>query len=481
MKESGNSLTNAFRTLARVASVFLMFCMVAGCGPAGRDLVSGREERRTAEKRERAVEKGEAWRDSGKKQHKEPDFKTDFVDETLRVDLFHKGVADPGTERYVVDEMVNERMSWPGSRTVLFDPDDFGAHRFEVRDRESGKLIFAHGFGSLFSEWRTTDEAKKRMRTFSESVRFPRPKRPFLLDIQSRGRDNVMRTVSSFALDPADARKAVDPGGGEVRPLRLHGEREPHMALDVLIIADGYTEAEREKATMDGRRFADVLLNDRVFAEHREEINIWLLAPPSRDSGVTEPRKGIELDTPVGLSFNTLNSPRYMMTLENKKMRAWAALAPYDQLYLMSNTSRYGGGGIYNLYSTFPADNEYSEYVFIHEFGHSFGGLGDEYYGSPVATSDYYPEGVEPWEPNLTRFLEGRFKWSDMVSKDTPVPTPPDDERFSNRVGLFEGAGYIGKGMYRPALDCTMFSKAFQDFCPVCTRAMRRRLTRYTR
>ncbi len=482
MKDSVDFLEQAFRPVTRLAAAFFVWCMFAGCGPGGREVVTVRTEKRTLEKSARVGEESESVKpaDKGTRKYKEPDFETDFLDETLRVDLFHKGDADPGTEQYVLDEMINEGMGWPGSRTVLIDPDDLGEHRFEVRDRESCKLLFSHGFGSLFSEWRTTKEARKKKRTFHESVRFPRPRRPFVLEVQSRGRDNVMRPVSSFVLDPDDAVDAVDPGGGKVKPVKLHGKREPHKALDVLIIADGYTKAEEEKALMDGRRFAEVLLSDPVFVPHRDEINIWLLAPPSRDSGVTEPRKGIELDTPVGLSFNTLNSPRYMMTLENKKMRTWAALAPYDQLYLMSNTSRYGGGGIYNFYSTFPADNEYSEYVFIHEFGHSFGGLGDEYYSSPVATSDYYPEGVEPWEPNLTRFLKGRFKWSDMVSKETPVPTPPDAERFGDVVGLFEGGGYIGKGMYRPALDCTMFSKAFQDFCPVCTRAMRRRLTRYT-
>lgn len=465
--------------LAGALTVFLVW----GCAGGGKDVSSGgrdkaRVSKSTKTKGENSAE--EKARNTKEDKERSPAYKNDFVERTLRVDLVHKGSHDPSTESYEVDELVLEKGGWPGSRTVLVDPDDFGIHRFDVRDNVSKRLIFRQGFGSLFSEWQSTDEAKRRERAFSESVRFPRPKGPFILEIFTRRRDNTMRRVSRFVLDPGRAREAVDPGGGKVNPIRLHGKRPPNKALDVVIIADGYLAAEKEKALSDGRRFTEVLLKMKAFAKNSDGINVWLVTPPSKSSGVSEPRKGIELDTPVGLSFNTLGSPRYMMTLENKKMRAWAALAPYDQLYLMSNTSRYGGGGIYNLYSTFPADNEYSEYVYIHEFGHSFGGLGDEYYGSPVATTEFYPPGVEPWEPNLTRFLEGRYKWSDMVSKNTPIPTPPDPERFSGTVGLFEGAGYTGKGMYRPALDCKMFSKAYQPFCPVCLEMMKRRLTRYT-
>ena len=308
---------------------------------------------------------GNGSKGPGKGKASPPVFAKDFQDRTLRVDLVHRGMADPATERFEVERLVLEGGAWPGSRTVLVDPDDFGIHRFDVREKSTGRLLFRHGFGSLFSEWQTTGEAKKKARAFSESVRFPQPRRPFILEMFTRRKDNTMRRVSRFELDPSRAVAGKDPSGGTVKPKRVHGKRPPHRALDVLLIADGYTASEREAAERAGRRFAEVLLNTPPFARHREAINFWVLAPPSKGSGVSEPRKGLELDTPVGLSFNALGSPRYMMTLENKKLRAWAALAPYDQLYLMANTSRYGGGGIYNLYSTFPADNEFSEYVFV--------------------------------------------------------------------------------------------------------------------
>lgn len=407
-----------------------------------------------------------------------PDFARDFKDRTLRVDLVHLGTAT--RELYRVHGMVGEGR-WPGSRTVLVDPDDWGQHRFLVREQGTGRVIFRQGYGSLFGEWQTTDEAKSKLKTFSESVRFPMPKRPFRLELYSRDRKSVYKKVASFPVDPAVMRVMPMRRDPLLKPVALHKSGPSHLKLDVLILGDGYTAKEQQKLMYDARRYARVLLTSEPFAKHKNDINIWMLPVVSAASGVTEPRKGLIRNTALGLSFNTFNSPRYLMTLANKKMREVAAHAPYDQLYLMANTSRYGGGGIYNLYSVYPSDNEYDEYVYIHEFGHSFGGLGDEYYTSPVATNEMYPVGVEPWEPNLTRFLKGRFKWKALVTAGTPLPTPADAKRYSKVVGLFEGAGYTGKGMFRPALNCKMFSKAHIGFCPVCARAVERRMTRYTR
>ncbi len=399
-----------------------------------------------------------------------------FEDRTLRLDFVHEG--DWHHETYRLAGLVTEG-PWPGSKTVLLDPDDYGLHWMLVRDKLTGRAIFSQGYGSLFSEWQTTEEAKKTRARLAESQRIPVPKRPVVVELSSRGRDGRFRKVASFDIDPGDEHIRPFAADPNIKVLALHQSGKPATKLDVLIVPDGYRKEDEAKMLADGRRFARVFLASPPYAKHTDEINVWLVVAFSKDRGVSEPRKGRLLDTAVGLSFNTFDSPRYMMTVKNGALRRVAAHAPYDQLYLMANTSRYGGGGIYNLYSTFPADNEYSEYVFIHEFGHSFGGLGDEYYSSPVSTNEMYPPGVEPWEPNLTRWIGHRLKWK--VTAGVPIPTPPDKKRYGNVVGLFEGAGYTGKGMYRPALDCKMFSKAHRPYCPVCMSAVERRIARYAR
>jgi len=247
-----------------------------------------------------------------------------------------------------------------------------------------------------------------------------------------------------------------------------------------VILGDGYQAWQLSKYRQDAQRFIAQLLSTPPFSRYRHAINVWGVESPSRESGVDEPRKGIFRDTALSMSFNTFGSSRYLMTTDNKAVRDIAANAPYDVLYIMSNTSRYGGGGIYNLYASFVADNEYDEYIFIHEFGHSFGGLGDEYFTSSVVYNDMYPKGVEPWEPNITaQRRRGAVKWRRLIDPATPVPTPGKDARYSAAVGLFEGAGYAAKGLFRPAADCKMFDKGQKPFCPVCADAIAAIIERY--
>lgn len=401
-----------------------------------------------------------------------------FTGATLRVDLEHRG--NQAGETYRVTATVLEG-AWPGSRTRLVDPFDFGAHRFEVRDAETGALLYSRGFSSLFGEWVTTGEAKGAPKAFSESVRFPQPKRPFALILQSRQRSGTYVRVLETRLDPAGPAVIRWKARPDAEVLALSHSGAPADRLDVLVLGDGYTLAEREKFRRDAARFAEVLFADGSFGPHKHRMNVRALFVPSPVSGVSEPRKGLVKKTPLGLSFNTFDSPRYLMTEANLALRDLAAHAPYDALYLMANTSRYGGGGIYNLYATFPSDNEYDEYVFIHEFGHSFAGLGDEYYDSDVSydDSEFYPKGVEPWEPNITRHLGGRIKWRDLLSPGAPLPTP-NLPRHDGVVGLFEGAGYSAKGLYRSQWNCKMKGKGHAPFCKVCSGAIARMMDLYS-
>lgn len=394
-----------------------------------------------------------------------------FRDGALRVDLYHTGGL--GSESFSLDGVVREPL-WPGRRADLVDPTGFGQYRFRVRDARSHREIFSQGFASLMGEWVTTDEAGQLRRTMHESVRFPMPRAPVTVAVERRNREGELEEVYSVEVDPAS--RAVDwgvPAGFPVLDLAVAGP--PEDVLDVLILAEGYRADEVDKLRADARRFADILFEYEPYRSRRERISIRAVEVASRESGVDEPRKGVFRDTALGCSFNTFDSARYLTTEDNLAMREIASLAPYDTILIMVSSSRYGGGGIYNLYAVFTADSEYAEYVMIHELGHSFGALGDEYHDPSSTSYDdelFYPSGVEPWEPNLTALLDpSRPRWGDLIRAGTPVPTPATEE-YRDVVGVFEGAGYRAHGLYRPCFDSIMFHKGHLDYCPVSERAI---------
>jgi len=301
-------------------------------------------------------------------------------------------------------------------------------------------------------------------------------------DLAWGGLDVVpVRTTGMNADAPAAAGKGGGGGDGfdeAIWSLTAPGE------LDVLILPEGYTKAQSEKMYRDAARFAGILLGGEPWAGRADRISVRLVRAFSRESGPDEPRKGIFRDTALDAAFNTFGAERYLTTAHNKAMRELASVAPYDVIVVMVNTARYGGGGVYNQWTIFPSDNEYDDYVLLHELGHSFAGLADEYFDSAVSydADEFYPPGVEPVEPNITAFLAGRretVKWADMIAEGVPVPTPPE-EKWKGAVGLFEGAGYKPKGLYRPALDCKMFHKGLVPFCPVCARSIEKMIDFFT-
>ena len=404
---------------------------------------------------------------------------------TLRVDFLRTGGHD--SESVGLDALIREG-PWAGPRTGLVKYGDTGEHRVVMElagpnDAEANadanaeaEVVFALGFSSLFAEWQSTPEARGGMRrAFHETVRVPFPRRPVTLRLESRDGQGDFKTK---ALIP------VDPAGRHIRPPKLTWGSIPSIevqvvapsdqALDVLIVGDGYTEADLPKYRRDVARFARALLESAPMRERRDLINVRALEVTSNDRGPTEPRKGLWRFTALSTTFDTFGLARYLTTVDNLAMRDIAGTAPYDTVLIMVNTSRYGGAGVYNLYGIFPSDNEFDEYVLLHEFGHGFAGLGDEYFSSEVTYEGFYTEGVEPWEPNLTALLDpDDVKWGDLIADDTPCPTPPDPERYGgDTVGCFEGAGYQAEGLFRPALDCKMFGKGQTAFCPVCARAI---------
>lgn len=464
-------------------------------------------------------------------------FNAFFVDRTLRVDYLHVGNASE--EIFVLDRLVEQGV-WAGSRIHLVDGYDNGRCVAKVYDLASGKLLFSRGFDSIFGEYQTTDQAARGVRrAYHESVLMPMPRAKVRFALELRGADRRRVEAWSIEIDPSSweiVREKPDPS---VLVIPVHVSGDPHGKLDVAILGEGYTVAEVGKFKADLDRFTGILLGAEPYARARDRINVYGVLKPSDESGIDEPSHGSFKRTALGASFDSLGSERYVLTEDNRALRAVAAAVPYDALYIMVNSPRYGGGGIYGLYSTFTTDNQWHRYIFLHEFGHSFGGLADEYYTSSTAYNEFYPRGVEPAEPNITALLDpANVKWSHLLSPTVAVPTPwekadydardnayqktrqelnekiaaakrsgaphaevaklqEESERLSAEhatrmdaylasskfvgvVGVFEGAGYSAKGLYRPMLDCLMFSKGDKPLCKVCQAAVERRIAHFS-
>jgi len=410
----------------------------------------------------------------------QPKYDEWFTDEALRVDLVHSGTR--GEETFAIEELVAEPI-WPGTRVHLVDPTGFGEYRFRALDRASGREIFSQGYCSLFGEWLTTEPAGRgERRAMAEPLRLPYPRKPISLAIEKRDGKGGFKELARLAVDPTayDVRRGrtVD---FPVEPLH-RGDADPRTTVDIVIVPDGYTAEELPKLRADARRFADVILSEPPFAAHRDELAIRLVAATSRESGPDEPSKGVFHDTAAGTTFDTFDAERYLTTYDMKTLREVAALAPYDTIVVMVNACRYGGGGVFGAFSIFSADSEYADYVLIHEFGHGFGALGDEYFSSPTGydEDEFYAAGVEPWEPNVTAQKErDKIKWRALVAPQTPVPTP-DTAEYDGVVGVFEGAGYKAKGLYRPTRDSKMHHKGLLPFGPVNAAALERMIRYFT-
>lgn len=443
---------------------------------------------------------------------------------TMRVDYYHTG--NDKEERFSLDRIVIEPLPWPGNPARTVDTTNLGKYFFEVADADSGRVLYSRGFASMYGEWETTGEAKTMNRTFSESLRFPAIDKKARVTLRKRDRRNAFQDIWSLTIDPADKFIVRD-----VKPAASGGLIDLHKAgpsedkLDLLVLGDGYTAAERGKFEQDARRLLKVFFSTSPFKEREQDINVWGLVPTAAESGISRPSGKVHRQSPLGTSYDTFDSERYILTTENRAFRDIAANAPYEVVEIITNSSTYGGGGIFNLYATVAADSEWAPYVFVHEFGHHIAGLADEYYTSDVA---YLPaaERIEPWEPNATALLDpANLKWKDLVKAGTPLPTPwPKDEyekdtrerqarrrdiRAQNRpesemnalfreellrdtrllnaaphggvIGAFEGANYEARGYYRPQSDCIMFTRDEVPFCAVCRRAIETILDLYSR
>jgi len=399
-----------------------------------------------------------------------------FFNKTLRVDYFHTG--DSLHDSYSIDEL-KEEPYWGGSKTNLVDTFNYGKCEVKVFDQQDNKLIYSRTYSTLFDEWQTTDEARHTTKTFSETVIMPFPKEKIRIEFYSRDRQNILYKKFVYPVDPDNY--FISPERHlEYPSFEVIHNGDPAVKVDIVMLPEGYTKDEMEKFREDCRKFADDLFAVSPYSENKDKFNVWGVEAPSPEAGTDIPADGIWKKTLLNTTFYTFDLERYLMTPDYKSVRDLAANAPYDQIYILVNSDKYGGGAIYNYYSVCASGNRFSEYVFSHEFGHGFAFLADEYYTSDVAYNDFYPLDVEPLEPNITTLVDFGSKWKDMVDKDTPIPTP-DILKYKNKVGVFEGGGYAVKGIYRPMEDCSMKSASVNNFCPVCRRAIQQMIDFYTK
>lgn len=463
-------------------------------------------------------------------------FDSRFLNETLRVDYYHLGDAK---HEFVTLHQLHRYKGWAGSTKNLIDRERVGKFAVNVFNREGTLLLFRHNYNSIFEEYQTTSDAiNGTKRTYQESVLIPFPREPVLLTIESRDKNNEFHDVFRSVIDPGNKQIITREKDRAVTVNTISGTADPHRKVDLLLIAEGYTEKEQDKFQKDSARLAGVLLKTEPFSSLKDRFTVRSAFRASAESCCTEPDFRQFRRTALSCSFDALGSERYLLTESYWDVMDIACNAPWDSMVIIVNSSRYGGGGIFNFMATCTSDSQWNSYIFIHEFGHLFAGLADEYYTSKVEYNEFHPIEREPLEPNITALLDRKnLKWKSLCQPGTDIPTlwakkeyddhdreyqqkreqiykklqdakrlnAPKDEidrieqeqsELSRRtadesdaillsspnhgkVGAFEGAGYRAEGLYRPMVDCIMFSKGHKPFCKVCQEALKKRILLY--
>jgi len=441
---------------------------------------------------------------------------------TLRADLYHFGnVLD---EVYSLDRLVVEPLPWAGNPDRLVDTSNLGDYLAEIVDPRTNEVLYSRGFSPLFQEWRETSLAQQGWGTFHESVRFPDFGRVVRLRISRRDDANRFAALWSTEIDPEGlhVERRAPPRRGEVLSIRRSGPAS--HKVDLLFVADGYTAGEREAFEADVRRLSDRLLSISPFSDRADDFNVWAIHVPAEESGTDRPSNGTYRWSPTGTTYDVFGAERYMLALDNQGLRTVAQNAPYDFLIVVANSATYGGGGVFGSHAATAAGSEWGWYLMIHEFGHHFAALADEYYTSYQVYDVESPERPEPWARNVTAEADpARLKWRDLLTPGVPVPTPwpkealeefqrgnqkrrlelreqnrpesemnqlfTDERKFVDEllssssyraaVGLFEGANYEAQGYFRPEIDCMMFSRT-EHFCRVCSRTIEEVIDLYT-
>ncbi len=399
-----------------------------------------------------------------------------FSGERLRYDFM---LAGNHKEAQVFPLSVKSEPLWAGSKINLVDSLSYGAYRYQVTDDASGRVIFSKGFCTLFQEWQTTAEAKTTGRAFYQALFFPFPKNKVRLTIESRNWQGKFVRIFETMIDPRDYFIHRETAGeSDVITVQDNGRPETHV--DLVFLSEGYSAGEKEKFILDAARMCENIMMVSPFRENRAKFNVLAVWAPSSESGTDIPGEHIYRNTRFNSTFYTFDVDRYLTTNDMRTIYDAVAAVPWDHLVLLVNSERYGGGGFYNFLTVSTTGNALTPKVIVHELGHAFAGLGDEYYNSEVAYENYYNLDIEPWEPNLTTLVDFSSKWQSMIPDSIPVPTPRIP-RYANATGVFEGGGYLSEGIFSPVQDCRMKSNSPDEFCPVCKKAIRVAIDWHTR
>lgn len=380
----------------------------------------------------------------------------------LRVDLVLAG--NSREQHAYVDRMFKEA-AWAGSPNSLINPFDYGQYRFDVMAGDT--LIFSNSFSTLFEEWRSTPQAEKLDMSMRQAIWMPFPKQEVKVVLYQRDKKTLeFDEMLEFDIDPAD--RHIAPASNAYRQTCLQYKGDPAHKVDLVFAGEGYTSSQVSKLRKDARRMMAYLFSMAPYDKRADDFNIWLVESFSEDGGVDIPQDGIWRNTILDSGYDTFYEDRYLTVTDHTRIADVVSGIPFDAVVIIANDEKYGGGGIYNSYALASSDHKLSDPVFIHEFGHSFAGLGDEYFDSSTPyDEEYYPAGIEPWEPNITTQVNFSAKWEDMMGVDG--------------VGLFEGAGYMAKGCWRPYEECRMLNNTAPGFCPVCQRAINRMIDFYVK
>lgn len=402
---------------------------------------------------------------------RQPKFGKYFEDQTLRMDYYRVGNRKADTVELC--RYVKKHGGWAGSQTVMLDPFDNGDYRVVMVDAASGVEIYSRGYNTLFREYRDTKAGEDSVARLEEVVLMPWPKAAVYIRMEKRDERMRMQPQVTLLFDPRTTEVTTLPTGDSTRAaMKLRYEGNSHRKMDVVIVPEGYGPKDKGKMRRDMYKFADYTLAQEPFKGRAKDFNLWTLPCVGEESGITNPGKGLRVNSAVGATYYTFGSDRYLMTFNLFKLHDVLDEVPYDHIIIMANSDTYGGGAIYNFYAV-SAVQEMSMYILPHELGHSIGGLADEYVDEDLSYGDMHKAEAEPVEPNITNLVDFGSKWADMLPEGTAVPTPENlqvSRRENGPLGVYEGAGYKPKGVYRPVMHCMM--RDYAPFCPVCSKRL---------
>ena len=401
-----------------------------------------------------------------------------FKDQTLRIDYTFAGNKDK--QMIAVDEL-NAEPRWYGKKQRLSELPVEGNGQITVRDHRSGKVIYRNSFSTLFQEWLSEPCSDNNTQSVENVFLVLMPKDT--IDVTLDLRNNRREIMASLTHQVAPGDILIHRKGDHPTPYEtLQQAADTTHCIHIAYVAEGYTEEEMPIFLQDAKDATEAIFNHEPFKSNRDKFNVVAVKSPSQESGTSEPGKGIWKKTALSSHFDTFYSERYLTTLHLKDLHDWLAGTPYEHIIVLVNSSRYGGGGILNSYNLTTCHQQWFKPVVVHEFGHSFAGLADEY-AYETEEVPMYPHDVEPWEKNITTLVDFHGKWEDMIKKGTKIPTPLSKKakEATTKVGVFEGAGYSPKGVYRGVQDCRMRINETPEFCAVCKKALQDIIDFYTK